>query len=91
LERLDYYCQLLGVQQVSAKNFLDAAAMWAQARRGGYPTAPERHVDWDILIAAQAKEIPAVVVTSNEKHLTRYGVDARDWHKVPVPEEAAGA
>ncbi|HEX9834254.1 MAG TPA: PIN domain-containing protein, partial [Mycobacterium sp.] len=87
LERLDQLCAEIGVQQVSAKNFLDAAVMWAKARRAGKSTAPERDVDWDFLIAAQAMEMPAVVVTSNGKHLTRYGVDARDWDKIPVPEE----
>ena len=91
LERLDELCVLLGYQQVSAKNFLDAAAMWAAARRGGYSTASERDVDWDVIIAAQAKEIPAVVVTSNERHMSRYGVDARDWHKIPVPEDSSSA
>lgn len=91
LERLDQLCAELGVQQVSGKNLRDAAEMWAKARRGGYSTAPERDVDWDVLIAAQAKERPAVVVTRNEDHLTRYGVDARDWFKIPVPENTGGA
>lgn len=91
LERLDHYCEILGVQQVSERNFKDAAAMWAEARRGGWSTAPERAVDWDVLIAAQAMEIHSVVVTSNEKHLTRYGINARDWHEVPVPGDAPGA
>lgn len=87
LERLDQLCALLDVQQVSSRNFRDAAVMWANARRNGYSTAPERDVDWDIIIAAQAMEFPAVVVTNNEKHLSRHGVDARDWHKIPVPQD----
>jgi predicted nucleic acid-binding protein len=91
LAHLDKLCHVWEVQQVSPRNFRDAARMWADARRGGFPTAEERAVDWDILIAAQAKEEPAIVVTSNEKHLTCYGVDARDWHKIPVPESGAGA
>lgn len=91
LERLDELCTLLGVQQVSARNFRDAALMWADARRKGASTAPERDVDWDVLLAAQAQEMPAVVVTRNENHLTRYGVDARDWHRVPIPEDTASA
>ncbi len=91
LENLDELCEVWDVQQISARNFREAARLWADARRGGYSTAPEHDVDWDILIAAQAKEIPAVVVTSNEKHLIRYNVDARDWNKIPVPEDRRDA
>ncbi|RJP37471.1 MAG: PIN domain-containing protein [Phycisphaerales bacterium] len=91
LERLNQVCASCGVQQISARNFLDAAEMWAIARRRGYSTAGERDVDWDVIIAAQAKEFPAIVVTSNEKHLTRYGVDAKDWSEIPIPENPPGA
>ncbi|MCW5776140.1 MAG: PIN domain-containing protein [Phycisphaeraceae bacterium] len=98
LERLDELCALLGVQQVSADNFLDAAKMWARARRSGKSTASERDVDWDVLIAAQAKEMaaqpgamPVVVVTKNAKHLKQHGAEAQDWRELPVPEETPGA
>lgn len=94
LERLNELCGLLGVQQVSAKNFVDAAAMWAKARRAGRLTSGERDVDWDVLIAAQANELTeqtaglrVVVVTSNAKHLKQHGADAKDWSELPVPEE----
>lgn len=91
LAQLDELCGLWEVQQVSARNLRDAAGLWADARRGGYSTADERAVDWDVIIAAQALEKPAVVVTSNGKHLARYGIDARDWDRIPVPEETEGA
>lgn len=83
LTRLDELCKLLGVQPVSNNVLQDTARLWADARRGGYSTAPDRDVDWDVVIAAQAKEIPAIVVTSNARHIGRYGVDARDWDEVP--------
>lgn len=91
LAQLDELGRTWEVQQISPRNLKDAASMWAEARRGGYSTADERAFDWDILIAAQAKEEPAIVVTRNEKHLTQYGVDARDWHKILVPEDTRGA
>lgn len=90
LERLDQLCELLGVQQISQSNLRVAAQLWADARRGEYSTASERDVDWDVLIAAQAREIPAVVVTSNAKHVKRYGVDAKDWHEIPTPTQEGG-
>jgi predicted nucleic acid-binding protein len=92
LERLDQLCALLGVRQVSAKNFSDAAAMWAKARRSGKSTASERDIDWDVLIAAQANEVaelpqsgPVVVVTRNKKHFEQHGAEAKDWDELPVP------
>ena len=98
LQRLNQLGVEIGVQQVSARNFLDAAAMWARARRAGKLTAGERDVDWDILIAAQAKEMTeqakglrVVVVTSNTKHLQQHGADAKDWHELPVPKDAPRA
>lgn len=91
LARLDELCGLLGVHTVSDNVLRDAAGMWAAARRGGYSTASDRDVDWDVIIAAQAKEIPAVVVTTNGQHIQRYGVDARDWDQIPIPQDPNGA
>jgi predicted nucleic acid-binding protein len=98
LSQLDELCGLWEVQQISPRNLRDAAAMWADARRKGTPTASDRDVDWDILIAAQAKELAerttgvrVVVVTSNAKHFEVHGADAKDWHELPAPEETRGA
>lgn len=98
LAQLDDLCGLWEVQQISPRNLRDAAAIWADARRNGTPTASERDVDWDILIAAQAKEmaeqskgVRVVVVTSNATHLKVHGADAKDWHEIPVPEETRSA
>jgi len=85
LERLNKITNLLGVQPVSNDNFLAAAKYWAKARHGGFAAAPERDVDWDVIIASQAAELNAVVVTNNTKHLLRYGVDAKDWSEISAP------
>jgi len=85
LARLGDFCSLLGVQPVTNQVFLDAALLWAQARRGGYSTAAEDRVDWDVVLAAHGRELRAVVVTSNSKHFSRYGIEARDWDQVQVP------
>lgn len=85
LARLDHFCDLLGVLPISEDMLKDAARFWSDARKGGYSTSPERDVDWDVLVAAQAKTLSAVVVTSNSRHIARYGVDARDWDKIPPP------
>lgn len=82
LERLDRLLALLDLKPVSNDHLRVAAVHWADARRGGYATAPERNVDWDVIIASQAAEMNAVVVTNNTKHLSRYGVEAKDWSEI---------
>jgi len=85
LRRLNRLCGLFGVHPVTDSVLKLAARFWADARRGGYATASERDIDWDVIIAAQATDPPAVVVTRNTAHLTRYGVDARDWDAIQPP------
>lgn len=85
LARLDQLVGLLGVQGVSEAVLREASRLWADAKLNGYSTAPDRDFDWDVIIAAQAKEEPAVVVSSNGQHISRYGVDARDWDAISPP------
>lgn len=49
-----------------------AADLWAAARHGGYPTASPDRLDADVILAAQALNVGAAVVTDNVKHLSRY-------------------
>ena len=85
LARLDDLCESLTVCPISYDVLRDAAQFWGDARKGGYSTASERDVDWDVLIAAQAKKLGAVAVTNNPRHIARYGVEARDWDDIPPP------
>ena len=60
-----------------------AAALWAQARSRGAPTADPRDLDCDVLIAAQALtlDLPGadiVIATSNVGHLAQF-VAAAPW------------
>ena len=91
LARLDQLCGLLGVYPVSDAVLRTAAEFWSQARKGGYSTAPERDVDWDVIVAAEAAHLSATVVTSNTGHISRYGVDARDWSQIPLPNSGASS
>ena len=51
-----------------------AANLWAQARRGGQPTAPTAAIDADVVLAAQALGLSTgvVVATGNPAHLSRF-------------------
>jgi predicted nucleic acid-binding protein len=91
LRRLDELCELLDCQNVSIDVLRLAAQLWAKARRAGVSTDAESRVDWDVVIAAQATIEPAIVVTSNTSHFTRYGVVARDWDELDVPDGAGNA
>ncbi len=62
---------------------LRAAEMWAEARRSGKPTADRQALDCDVILAAQAIEVGAIVVTENERHLSRYVPTVR-WQEIPI-------
>lgn len=64
-----------------------AADLWAKARHGGLPTAPDAALDGDVILAAQALEIDATVITDNVTHIARY-CRAVDWRKTPAPPAA---
>lgn len=54
-----------------------AAQFWANCRKEGTPTG--EGLDADVLIAAQAKEHNAVVVTNNIRHFQYLGVNYESW------------
>jgi hypothetical protein len=60
---------------------LRAAALWAQARRRGRPTADPKELDCDVILAAQALEVGAMVVTDNIGHLALF-VEAKSWRDI---------
>jgi predicted nucleic acid-binding protein len=85
LSRLDQLCDSLAISPISVEVLRTAARFWSKAKREGWSTAPERDIDWDVIVAAEATALAAVVVTSNAVHISRYGVDARDWSAIPPP------
>ncbi len=64
-----------------------AAELWAEARRGGFPTADDKALDADVILAAQARvidldpDLDVVVATNNPGHLSRF-VLALDWSTI---------
>jgi tRNA(fMet)-specific endonuclease VapC len=53
-----------------------AARMWAEREQRGRPIA-----DADVLIAAQAKRLKAILVTDNEKDFDALDVSIENWRK----------
>jgi predicted nucleic acid-binding protein len=61
-----------------------AAAFWAQVRQQGRPTAADKAIDADAILAAQAVTLgdsDAVIATTNVGHLARF-VPAELWQNI---------
>lgn len=86
IRRLDDLRSTLIYLPITTEVMLKAAQMWAQVRQQGKPTADDKALDGDVILAAQAilisgEEYPAIVATSNPKHLSLF-VDARNWQDI---------
>ena len=75
LDQLAAFCRYL---PVSTTMWRRAAEFWADARLRGLPTAGSTALDADVLVAAQAAEVSATVVTNNPGHIKRW-VPVRIW------------
>jgi predicted nucleic acid-binding protein len=69
LNRLNQLPTLFPYLSVTTAMWQRAAEFWADARTRGLPTASPAALDGDVLIAAQAAEIQATVVTTNAAHI----------------------
>lgn len=78
LDRLDRLTATFSYLPVSTSMWRKAAELWADARSQGLPTASPDALDADTLIAAQAVETQATVVTGNTAHIGRW-VPVRSW------------
>ena len=81
VQRLDDLIEIVGYLPLTTAVMRDAAELWAQVRQSGLPTADRHALDGDVILAAQARSIPAddvVVATTNVGHLARL-VDAALW------------
>jgi predicted nucleic acid-binding protein len=82
LRQLDRLNEELIYVPLTTSTMRRAASMWADARRAGRPTAADQALDCDVILAAQALEMGAQVITENAAHLSRYG-PALSWTDLP--------
>lgn len=76
-QRLEY----LGLNTLAMRR---AAELWGRARQKGRPTAGDKTIDWDVILAAQALTLgapDAVVATDNIGHLARF-ITAELWQNI---------
>ncbi|MGO8818379.1 MAG: type II toxin-antitoxin system VapC family toxin [Terriglobia bacterium] len=79
MRRLDGLKTVLNFLPINTEVMMRAAELWAWARNRGIPTADPKALDADVILAAQALQIPALVATENVDHLSLF-VEAKDWH-----------
>jgi predicted nucleic acid-binding protein len=75
LVRLDALAGLLEYLPLTTAAMRQAAIFWAQARQQGRPTADDKALDGDVILAAQAITLgvaDVVIATTNVGHLWRF-------------------
>jgi predicted nucleic acid-binding protein len=75
LARLDALASRLEYLPLTTAAIRQAAVFWAQARQQGQPTADDKALDGDVILAAQAMTLGAadvVIATTNVGHLSRF-------------------
>jgi hypothetical protein len=84
MRRLDELVNLLEYLPISTMAMHQAALFWAQARQQGQPTAGDKTIDGDVILAAQAVTLSisdVVIATTNVGHLSRF-VPADLWQNI---------
>ena len=82
--KLDSLISLLEYLPLTTASMRKAAQLWAEARQRGQPTAGDRMIDADMILAGQALTVGAgdiVIATTNVGHLSRF-VAADLWQNV---------
>ena len=87
IKRLDDLQQYLDYVPLTTKTMLKAAQFWAQVRKQGIPTADNKALDGDVILAAQAAIIKnegheVIIATTNVGHLSRLA-NAKEWRNIP--------
>lgn len=86
IQRLDNLKAAIGYLPLSTEVMLKAAEFWAESRQQGQPTANDKSLDGDVILAAQSTIISnqgedVVIATTNVSHLTRF-VQAKVWNEI---------
>ena len=86
LARLDTLASRLEYLPLTTAAMRQAAVFWAQARQQGQPTADDKALDGDVILAAQAVTVgvaDVVIATTNVGHLSRFAPAAL-WLDIPA-------
>jgi len=84
IARLDELANSLEYLPITTAAMRQAAMFWAQARQQGQPTAGDKTIDSDMILAPQAMTldvVDVVIATTNVGHLSRF-VPADLWRNI---------
>jgi predicted nucleic acid-binding protein len=86
INRLNQLKQVLGYIPITTAAILKAAELWAEARNKGYPTAHDKALDGDVILAGQVETFNIngavkVIATENVGHLSRF-TNADVWNNI---------
>ena len=86
IERLNDLQRYLDYVPLTTQTMLKAAQFWAQVRKQGMPTADDKALDGDVILAAQAILIQdegheVIIATTNVGHLSRLA-QAKTWRDI---------
>lgn len=90
LARLDALSSLLEYLPITTSAMRQAASLWARARQAVQPTAGDKTIDGDMILAGQAvalDEPDLIVATTNIGHLSRF-VPADVWQNIDGDQTA---
>ena len=87
IKRLDDLQKHIDYAPLTTQTMLMAAQFWAQVRKQGMPTADNKGLDGDVILAAQAAMIKnegheVIIATTNVGHLSRLA-NAKEWRNIP--------
>jgi hypothetical protein len=85
LARLDGLARLLEYLPLTTAAMRQAAVFWAQTHQRGQPTADDKALDGDVILAAQAMTLGVAnvgIATTNVGHLSRFAPAAL-WPDIP--------
>jgi predicted nucleic acid-binding protein len=84
LKRLDELIETTEYLPIHTVAMRRAAVFWAEARNRGMPTADDKSLDADMILAGQADalgESDVLIATTNVGHLSRF-VPAEVWEEI---------
>ncbi len=87
IKRLNDLQRYIDYAPLTTQTMLKAAQFWAQVRKQGMPTADNKALDGDVILAAQAAMIKnegheVIIATTNVGHLSRLA-NAKEWRNIP--------
>ena len=86
LSRLDSLKRTFNYRPLTTDIILEAALLWAEARKQGLKTSDDKALDGDMLLVAQSRFLrdlgdDVVIATTNVKHLTNFA-NAQQWSSI---------